>query len=195
MEITCVRGDLTHDQQFEEVISQIRSQTDTVDIIVHSAASGVHRPVQELSLKHLRWTFELNVFAIHKLVTEMIDRIPEGGRLIGITSAGSTRVIPYYAAVGATKGALEALFRHYAQEFAPRGVSVNCVCPGLVLTDAVDSFPDRERRIDRTRELTPIGRLTEPEDVADVISFLCQPEAQKIVGQTIVVDGGKALLS
>lgn len=195
LKITCLRGDLTHEGQFTQLVSDLRTQADKFDIVVHSAASGVHRPAHELSLKHLRWTFDVNVFAIHALVTALIEQMPSGSRLIGITSSGASRVIPFYAAVGATKGALEALFRHYAHEFARRGISVNCVCPGLVLTDAVDSFPERDERVRRTIDLTPIGELTEPEDVAEVVAFLCRPESRKIVGHTLVVDGGKSLLS
>jgi enoyl-[acyl-carrier protein] reductase III len=121
--------------------------------------------------------------------------MPRGGRVIGVTSSGGTKVIPYYAAVGSSKGALESLFRHYAYELAPKGIIVNCVCPGLVLTDAIDAFPDREARIEKTKAATPSGSLIVPEEVANVISFLCQPEASNIVGQTIVLDGGKTLLS
>ena len=104
-------------------------------------------------------------------------------------------MIPYYAAVGSSKGALEALFRHYAYELAPRGIAVNLVCPGLVLTDAIDAFPDREARIEKAVAATPSGALVVPEDVAETIAFLCEPQASQIIGQTIVIDGGKTLLS
>ena len=115
--------------------------------------------------------------------------------MIGVTSSGGTRVIPYYAAVGSSKGAMESLFRHYAFEWAPRDIAVNCVCPGLVLTDAVEAFPDKESRSQRALESTPTGKLTIPEDVAQLVGFLCSPFASQIVGQTIVIDGGKTLLS
>jgi enoyl-[acyl-carrier protein] reductase III len=162
---------------------------------VHSAASGVHRSAAELSVKHLSWTFEINVYAIHHLLQSLLERVPEGGRIIGITSSGGTRVIPYYSAVGASKGALESLFRHYASELAPRKIAVNLVCPGLVLTDAVEAFPDKETRLDKTIQATPTGRLTTPEDVAGLVSFLCSPAAAQIIGQTLVIDGGKTLSS
>jgi enoyl-[acyl-carrier protein] reductase III len=104
-------------------------------------------------------------------------------------------VIPYYSAIGSSKGALESLFRHYAQELAPRGIAVNCVCPGLVLTDAIDAFPDKEARIQKAVDATPTAHLTTPEDIAELISFLCSPVSSQIVGQNIVIDGGKTLLS
>jgi len=195
LDIVCLRGDLTHPEKFETLLQEIQAQAPSVDIIVHCAASGVHKKALELTPKHLNWTFEINVFAIHNLIQRLIERMPSGGRIVGVTSSGGTRVIPYYAAVGSSKGALESLLRHYASELAPRGIAVNCVCPGLVMTDAVDAFPDREVRIQKTVSSTPSGKLTTPEDVAAVVSFLCEPEAGQIVGQTIVVDGGKTLSS
>lgn len=195
LEIICIKGDLSNDEKFNLVVENIRANTSTVDFLVHCAASGVHRNALELSLKHLRWTFEINVFAIHHLLQNLIDMMPRGSRVIGITSSGGTRVIPYYAAVGSSKGALESLFRHYAFELAPQGIAVNLVCPGLVLTDAVDAFPDKEMRIDKTKGATPVGELTTPENIAEAISFLCSPSASQIIGQTLVIDGGKTLIS
>lgn len=195
LKIICVKGDLANEDKFASVVETIKSQTDHIDFLVHCAASGVHRNAMELSLKHLRWTFEINVFAIHHLLQNLVELMPKGSRVIGITSSGGTRVIPYYAAVGSSKGALEALFRHYAYELAPKGIAVNLVCPGLVLTEAVDAFPDREARVDRAKAATPSGELVVPEDVAHTVAFLCEPQCSQIIGQTIIVDGGKTLLS
>lgn len=193
--IECLRGDLTDPEKFKEIVETIRNKSQQVDFLLHSAASGVHRKAEDISLKHLRWTFEINVFAFHELVTSLIDRIPAGGRIIAVTSSGGTRVIPYYSAVGASKGALESLMRHYAAEFAPRGIAVNCICPGLVLTEAVEAFPDKEMRVQKALQATPSGQLTTPEDIAAMAQFLCSPQAQQITGQVLVIDGGKTLSS
>jgi enoyl-[acyl-carrier protein] reductase III len=195
LQIVCIKGDLCNDEKFDAVVSAIKSNTNQIDFIVHCAASGVHRNALELSLKHLRWTFEINVFAIHRLLQNLVELMPRGSRVIGVTSSGGTRVIPYYAAVGSSKGALESLFRHYAFELAPQGIAVNLVCPGLVLTDAVDAFPDRDARIEKAKAATPTAELVVPEDVAETIVFLCEPQASQIIGQTIVIDGGKTLIS
>lgn len=195
LNVVCIKGDLANDDKFAAVVDSIKAQTSQIDFIVHCAASGVHRNAMELSLKHLRWTFEINVFAIHHLLQNLVEMMPRGSRVIGITSSGGTRVIPYYAAVGSSKGALEALFRHYAYELAPKGIAVNLVCPGLVLTEAVDAFPDRDARVDKAKAATPTGELVVPEDVAQTVVFLCEPQSAQIIGQTIVIDGGKTLLS
>lgn len=194
-DVTCIRGDLTDEDKFSQIMSTLREQTKTIDCVIHSAASGVHRPAMELTPKHLKWTFDINVFAIHQLLREVVPMMPQGGRIVGVTSSGGTRVIPYYAAVGSSKGAFESLFRHYASELAPQGISVNLVCPGMVLTDAVNAFPDRDARIEAAKQLTPTKKLTQPEEVAEVVAFLCSPGAAQIIGQTIVIDGGKTLSS
>jgi enoyl-[acyl-carrier protein] reductase III len=195
LDIKCIRGDLTHPEKSREVMDEIKNEATHIDFIIHCAASGVHKNAIELSLKQMKWTFDINVFAIHNLLQEIFPMIPSGGRVIGVTSAGGTRVIPYYAAVGSSKGAMESLFRHYAHEWAPKGIAVNCVCPGLVLTDAVEAFPDKENRTQKSINGTPTGRLTIPEDVAQLVSFLCSPFASQIIGQTITIDGGKTLIS
>jgi enoyl-[acyl-carrier protein] reductase III len=119
--------------------------------------------------------------------------MPDGGSIIALTSAGSIRVLPEYGAVGASKAAIESLVRYLAVELAPRNVRVNAVSPGIVDTDALRHFPDREGLLVVGAERTPAGRLATPEDVAGVVSFLCSPSAEMIRGQVIVVDGGAGL--
>ncbi len=195
LKITTVRGDLAHEKSYQDVVDRLHDACDHIDILVHSAASGVHRKAMDLSERQLKWTFEINVFAVHRLTCALIGKMRKGSRIIGITSPGGTRVIPSYAAVGATKGAMEALFRHYASELAPDGITVNLVCPGLVMTDAAKALPELEAMLEKTLEYTPSGRLTTPEDVAEVVRFLTTPAASQIVGQNIVIDGGKGLMA
>jgi enoyl-[acyl-carrier protein] reductase III len=193
LDIHCLRADLTKSEDFAKCISTIKNEAGRIDVIVHSAVSGVHRDVENLSDRHIAWTFNINFLAIHQLLRELTPMMEAGGRIVGLTSIGSNRATPRYAAVGASKGALESLFRYYAAELAPRGITVNLVCPGLVLTDTIASLPQREALEQTVIARTPTGRLTTPEDVAQVILMLCSEAAAQIVGQTIVVDGGYAL--
>ena len=93
----------------------------------------------------------------------------------------------------ASKAALESLVRHLAVEFAPDGVRVNAVSAGVVDTDALRHFPNRDEILSRSARRTPAGRLTEPDDVADAVLFLVSPLASMIVGETLVVDGGYSI--
>ncbi|HNS38596.1 MAG TPA: SDR family oxidoreductase, partial [Anaerolineaceae bacterium] len=119
------------------------------------------------------------------------------GQMVAISSPGSSRVLPDYVAVGASKAALEALTRYLAVELAPANIRVNAVAPGLVLTDALQHFATLgdPAVIERAIKNTPAGRLVTPEDVAGVVAFLCSPAAAMVCGQVIVLDGGYTLIT
>lgn len=196
LQLSTLRGDLTDEDTLQELVEKIRTTTPRVDILVHAAASGVHNLALDLTEKHLKWTFNINVFSVHNLMRALAPQMVPGTRIIGITSSGGTRTIPYYTAVGSSKGALESLFRHYAVEFAPKGIAVNLVCPGMVMTDAVEAFPEKEKRIEKCLAGTPTGRMVTVEEVAEVVEFLALSRVgESIIGQTLNVDGGKCLMS
>jgi enoyl-[acyl-carrier protein] reductase III len=118
-----------------------------------------------------------------------------GGKIVSISSPGSFRVLPDYIVVGASKAAVESLTRYLAVELAPRRIVVNAVSPGIVLTDALKHFDalKDETILPEIAEATPAERIVTPEDVANVVAFLCSQEAEMIRGQTILVDGGYTL--
>jgi enoyl-[acyl-carrier protein] reductase III len=101
-------------------------------------------------------------------------------------------VLGNYTLVGTSKAALEALVRYLAVELAPR-VRVNAVSAGVVETDALEHFPNREEMVAAGRA-NPVGRIVTAEDVAGAVVFLCSPDAEMVRGQTVVVDGGFSLL-
>jgi enoyl-[acyl-carrier protein] reductase III len=119
--------------------------------------------------------------------------MPEGGRLVALSSLGSTRVVPEYGALGASKAALEAVVRALAVELGPRGILVNAVSAGLVPTASVRLHPRYEELAARARAASPLGRLGTAEEVAAAVLFLASPLAAWVTGQTLVVDGGASL--
>jgi enoyl-[acyl-carrier protein] reductase III len=97
-------------------------------------------------------------------------------------------------AIGSAKAALESITRYLAVELAPQGISVNAVCGGLIETSTLNYFPNREQMIADSLSRTPMGRLGQPDDLADVVAFLSDRGSNWICGQTIVADGGCSLM-
>jgi enoyl-[acyl-carrier protein] reductase III len=165
------------------------------DVLVHSAATGVIRPALETDDRHWDWTMNANARALLSLARAAAPTMPEGSSIVAISSLGSFRVLENYVLVGTSKAALEALVRYLAVELAPRGIRVNAVSAGVVETEALDHFPNREQMIAMAQKRTPAGRMVEPSDVADAVEFLCSPGAKMVCGQTLIVDGGYSLLA
>ena len=165
------------------------------NVVVHSAATGVIRSALETDDKHWDWTMNANAKALLSLARAAAPTMPEGSSIVAISSLGSFRVLENYVLVGTSKAALEALVRYLGVELAPRGIRVNAVSAGVVETEALDHFPNREEMLAMARERTPVGRMVEPSDVADAVEFLCSPGAQMVCGQTLIVDGGFSLLA
>ena len=177
----------------DELFAAIRTEFDRLDIVVSNAASGVLKPTVDMTLKHWRWCLETNALALNLLVQRALPLMPDGGRVIAMSSLGAQRAMPGYGFVGASKAALEALARALAQELGPRGVRVNVVSAGVVDTDALVHFPDREALLANFAARTPAGPVLTPDDVAGAVYLLCLPEAAMINGHTLVVDGGFAI--
>ena len=185
-----VQTDVSSPDLLAESFEIVRHQFDHLDIVVSNAAIGVLRPTVELSLKHWRRCLETNALALNTLAQLAVPVMPNEGSFVAISSLGASRAIPNYAFVGASKAALESLVRHLAQELGPRRIRVNVVSAGLVDTDALKFFPNREQLLTEYARRTPAGPTLAPEDVANAVFLLCQPEARMITGQTLVVDGG-----
>ena len=185
-----VRGNVSADRVVSEA-----AELGRFDAVVHNAATGVIRPALETEDKHWDWTVSANARALLALARGLVPGMREGSSFVGISSLGSTRVLENYVLVGVSKAALEAVVRYLAVELAPRGIRVNAVSAGVVETNALDHFPNREQMISESLARTPAGRLVEPTDVADAVCFLCSPAAEMVRGQTLVVDGGFSLLA
>lgn len=169
-----------------------------LDFLISNAASGYNRPALQQKPRGWDWTMNINaralLFSAQRAVPLMARR--GGGAIVSLTSPGSQRVLPDYSVVGASKAALEAITRYLAVELAPKNISVNAVSPGVVLTQALQHFETTRQAADLPARLAaqvPAGRLVTPDDVADVVMFLCSPAAAMIRGQVIVVDGGHSL--
>jgi enoyl-[acyl-carrier protein] reductase III len=186
-EPTLVRGNIGSERVLEEVAA-----LGPLDVLVHNAASGVSVPALEATEKHWDWTMNTNARALLQLAQVAAPSMPEGSSIVALSSLGAQRVLDNYTLVGTSKAALEALVRYLAVELAPR-VRVNAVSGGVVDTDALEHFPNREEML-AAGAANPVGRMVTPDDIAGAVAFLCSADADMVRGQTLIVDGGFSLL-
>jgi enoyl-[acyl-carrier protein] reductase III len=193
--------------QIDALFTEFDAAAQRLDILIVNAASGVFRPVLELDEQAWDWTMNVSARAPLRCAQLAAARMEKsgGGRIVTIGSLGAWRTLHGYAMVGAAKGALDALTRYLAVELAPKGIIVNSVVPGALVNpeddgeqwrayaDRVES--DKDQVLSKMRNRTPIGQLTTPEQVANVVGWLSGESSNALVGQTIVVDGGFSLVS
>jgi len=185
-----IQGSVGMPDSVDDMFADIAKHFDRIDIVVSNAASGVLKPAMDMSLKHWRWCLETNAFALAMLAQRAVPLMPAGGRIIAMSSLGAQRAMPDYGFIGASKAALESLVRTLAQELGPKNIRVNAVSAGVVDTDALQHFPNREELLADFARRTPAGPVLTPDDVAGAVYLLCLPEAAMITGHTLVVDGG-----
>ena len=185
-----VRGNVAS----EKVVAEFASQGPYA-AVVHNAATGVIKPALETEDKHWDWTLNANARALLSLARACAPNMQSGSSIVAVSSLGAQRVLENYVLVGTSKAALESIVRYLAVELSPRGIRVNAVSAGVVETEALDHFPNRERMLSAGKTRTPAGRLVEPEDVAGAVAFLCSPDADMLRGHTLIMDGGYSLLA
>ncbi|XCN75477.1 MAG: enoyl-[acyl-carrier-protein] reductase FabL [Candidatus Electrothrix aestuarii] len=188
-----IKANVAKEEDVQRMFEEIQSTYKSMDILVSNAASGVLKPAMELTQRHWDWAMDINARALLTLTQHAVPMMQNGGRILGVSSLGAVRAVPNYTVVGASKAALESLVRHLAVELGPKDITVNTISAGVVDTDALKKFPNRDDIIGTSLERTPLGRLTTPEDVADLALFLCSDGASMIHGQAVVVDGGYAI--
>ena len=189
-----IKGRIDDTERCNALVDEAAAALDGLDLLVSNAASGVIRPVMELTEKHWDWTLDTNARAL-MLLSQRAAPLMEargGGGIVAISSLGSFRVLENYTLVGVSKAALEACVRYLSVELATMGIRVNAVSGGVVNTDALDNFPNKDEML-AMGERTPAGRIVEPQDLANAVAWLAGAESTMVVGQTLIIDGGYSL--
>lgn len=188
-----LRANMGNSEQIPAMFEEIKKEFGKLDILISNAALGHFGNVLEVNDKMWDVAMATNAKALLFCAQEAVKLMPEGGKIVALTSLGSHRYIPGYAAIGVSKAAIETLVRYLAFELAPRKINVNAVSGGFIDTDSLKIFPSYNEIIRESTARTPFGRVGTPEEVANVAAFLCTDKSSWVTGQVIIVDGGYTL--
>ncbi|MFP3975173.1 MAG: enoyl-[acyl-carrier-protein] reductase FabL [Chloroflexota bacterium] len=188
-----VKANVGEAEKIDSMFDEIEKEFGRLDIMINNAASGVARPAMDLDVKGWDWTMDINAKAFLLCAQRAAKLMRDGGKMVTISSLGSRLVMPVYTAVGVSKAALESLTRYLAIELAPKGIAVNGVAAAAVETEALRLYTADPNLPQPVWQATPVGRMVQPDDVANVVAFLCRADSEMIRGQIITVDGGFSL--
>jgi NAD(P)-dependent dehydrogenase (short-subunit alcohol dehydrogenase family) len=161
-----------------------------IDVLFNNAGVAIRNPVAKETIEGWDRCFEVNVRGVYLCSRFVLPYMTAGASIIHSASVTGIMGVRNRGAYSATKGAIVALTRNMALDYAARGIRVNCVCPGFVRTPLLASVLADTARAGLLTRLHPLGRLGEPADIANAVLFLASEAASWITGQTLAIDGG-----
>ena len=182
-----IEADLSDPAECERLITEAGS----VDVLVNNAAIFFHKPIPEFTVEDFDYTIAVNLRANFLLSQGLVEGMVERGwgRIINISSVGArTGGVSDSAVYNATKAALISLAKNFARNYGKHGVTANAVAPGFVESFMTSHVPDDDKTLYLSQ--IPVGRSSQPEEVADVVAFLAGDGASFVTGATIDINGG-----
>lgn len=190
-----LQGDAGEADANAALVERTIDELGPIRYLVCNAANGTFGTLDELTPETWDYTMAAHARALLVLAqgASASMRTNGGGSIVAISSLGARRVYDAYAAFGTAKAAIEALVRYLAVELGPHGINANCVVGGVVVTDLFRAIPEWESIAAASAERAPLRTVLDPDDVAAAVAFLLTPDAQRITGQSLVVDAGFTL--
>ena len=201
-EAMSTKTDVTDARSIAETVSAVVSAWGRIDVLVNNA--GVSGPTPLSDRDDSRWDEILatNLTAVFRMTREALPHLPDGARIINLSSVVGRFGVAGLGAYSATKHGVIGLTRSFALELAPRGITVNAMCPGWVETDmgraswkgVVERHGGGEEEGRRmAARMAPLNRVIDPDEVAGLAAYLASDDARSITGQAIVLDGGQVM--
>jgi 3-oxoacyl-[acyl-carrier protein] reductase len=183
-----VQGDIGRDGDPARMVEQTITRFGRLDVLVNTAGIGPYRPLASIDEAFVREMFDTNVLGAIMLTRAAAAVMPEGGRIVHVSSRLAYSPIPGSTVYAASKAAIIAMVHGFAKELGSKGITVNAVAPGVIETDMTTKII--AERGEQIRSMTPLGRIGQPDDIAGIVAFLVSDDARWITGRTILADGG-----
>lgn len=185
-----VACDVSDEAALDNLVARTVAELGKITILINNAGGAGPNDPRKMSGADLSGVLAWNVTPAYLMIQKTAQAMREagGGAVVNISSVAARYAQKHFSAYGAAKAALNQLTRNLAQDFGPT-VRINAIEPGTILTDALAPFLTPERK-DRMEKSTPMGRLGQPEDIANAALFLVSPASAWITGKILGVDGG-----
>jgi NAD(P)-dependent dehydrogenase (short-subunit alcohol dehydrogenase family) len=188
--------DLSNLKGIPQLVNEVTSEFGAIDILVNNAGINQKKAFTEVTDEEFQQVILTNITSVFVLSRE-VARImlqQKSGCIINISSMAAQYGIPYVIAYTASKSAIEGMTKAMAVELSPGGIRVNCVAPGFIETNmsakALDDDPQRKQKV---LSRTPMGKLGQPDDIADAVYYLASDAAKYLTGVVLPVDGGNSI--
>ncbi len=188
-----MRIDLGETDSAERIGAWLRGLGVSPDVLINNAAASDKRTLGAVTAEQWMGLMAVNLRAPHLLVREFAPMMARGGSIINISSIRGLRGFAGDSVYQAAKGGLETLTKALAVELAPRGIRVNAIAPGAILTDLNNAALTDARYRDTVLRSIPLGHLGEPDDVIGAAIYLASGFSGFVTGTTLVVDGGQSI--
>jgi gluconate 5-dehydrogenase len=190
-------GDVTKEEEAERVVAETASGLGRLDVLVNAVGGGAGAALhdaEEYTVSDWDWIMDLNLrsqFLVSRAAARTMIGAGRGGRILNISSVrGQLGVRLGYSAYVAAKGAMNALTRQHATEWAKHGITVNAISPTFVRTPQVESLLADESFRQGLVARIPLGRIAEPDDLVGAALFFCSDASSFVTGQVLTLDGG-----
>jgi NAD(P)-dependent dehydrogenase (short-subunit alcohol dehydrogenase family) len=192
--VTTVQGDVSKLDDLDRLFAKVRADKGGLDTLVVSAGFVEMAPLAAVTPEHFDKTFNINARGAFFTVQKAAPLIHDGGAIVLLSSGVHLKGIPFYQTYGATKAAIRFWARSFAAELKDRGIRVNSLSPGAIDTPIIDGQFKTKEEADGGRamfkQMTPLGRIGRPEEMAKAILFLGSDDSSYTTGADLVADGG-----
>ncbi len=191
--------DVTDDSQMDAVFDRIKSEWGELDFLIHSIAfcpkQDLHGRVTDCSRDGFTQAMDISVHSFTRMARRAEPLMPNGGSLLTVSYYGAEKVVDHYNVMGPVKAALESVSRYMAAELGPKGIRVNAISPGPLMTRAASGIEKFDALVDEAQTRAPLRRLVTIQEVGQMAACLLSPQGSAITGNVSYVDGGYHIMS